>query len=120
MEQIEKIMRSLGCSREDAEDVLRCDAEIDKGGRLFELDPDQKKAEKKMRSVGIKTVNPYGKQTTRERPPDTDKRFLINLITETLENITDNGTVEITNPEREMMFSYGNRKFKIVLSAPRN
>lgn len=117
MEQIEKIMRSLGCSREDAEDVLRCDAEIDKGGKLFELDPDQKKAEKKMRSVGVKTVNPYGKQTIRQRPQDTDKRFLIETLELALSPFTTD--TAITNPEREIAFTYGDRKFKIVLSAPR-
>lgn len=117
MEQIEKIMRSLGCNREDAEDVLRCDAEIDKGEKLFELDPDQKKAEKKMRSVGVKTVNPYGKQTTRQRPQDTDKRFLIETLELALSPFATDTTV--TNPEREITFTYGDRKFKIVLSAPR-
>lgn len=119
MEQIEKIMRSLGCSREDAEDVLRCDAEIDKGGKLFELDPDQKKAEKKMRSVGVKTVNPYGKQTTRQRPQDRHKRFIIDTISRALTDHLGGSTHEITNPEREILVEYQHRKFKIVLSAPR-
>ena len=118
MDRIQKIMENLNCTREDAEDVLRCDAEIDKGGKLFELDPDQKKAEKKMRAVGIKTVNPYGKQTTRERPQDTDKRFLIETLELALSPFATDTAV--TNPEREITFTYADRKFKIVLSAPRN
>ena len=118
MTEVERIAKLLDCSLDEAQNVIDADSRIDKGEKLFELDKDQKKAEKKMRSVGVKTVNPYGKQTTRERPQDTDKRFLV----ETLELALSPFATEtaITNPEREIVFTYADRKFKIVLSAPRN
>lgn len=116
--QVEKLMRLLDISEEEAQAVLKSDEEIDKGAKHFELSPEQKKAEKKMRGVA-RAVNTYGKAVQREKAIDADKRKLIDLITETLENITDNGEVEVTNPERELNFKLNGRKFKIVLSAPR-
>ena len=120
MEKIKKLMKALECTEEEAKDIITKDKEIDKGVKHFELSKDQKQAEKKMRSVGIKTVNPYGKQTTRERSIDIEKRAIIQCISEITENLADNGTIEIINPEREFTFIYKNRKFKIVLSCPRS
>ena len=87
--------------------------------KLFELNKDQKKTEKKMRSVGVKTVNPYGKQTTRERKEDRQKRFIIDTISRALTDHLGGSIHEITNPEREIVVEYCHRKFKIVLSCPR-
>ena len=117
-EMIKTLMKKLDCDEETAKDILESDRRIDKGEKLFELSADQKKAEKKMRAVGVKTVNPYGKQTTRERPQDEEKRFLIETLELALSPFAEN--VETTNPEREIIFKYKNRKFKIVLSAPRS
>lgn len=116
--QLEKIMRLLGCSKEEALQVLESDKKIDKGEKLFELNEDQKQAEKKMRSVGCKTVNPYGKQTTRERPPDLDKRFLMETLELALTNFATNE--KIVNPEREMTFKFKGKKYKLILSCPRS
>ena len=120
MTEVERIAKLLDCSLDEAQNVIDADSRIDKGEKLFELDKDQKKAEKKMRSVGVKTVNPYGKQTTRERPQDRQKRFLIETLARALTDHTPPAEMEITNPEREIVFTYADRKFKIVLSAPRN
>lgn len=117
MEKVKKIMRLLDCTEEEAKNVIESDKQIDKGEKLYELTADQKKAEKKMRSVGVRTVNPYGKQTTRERPQDKEKRFLIETLELALSPFAEN--VKTTNPEREIVFEHCGRKFKIVLSAPR-
>lgn len=116
MASIEELMRLLECSETEAQSIIEADARIDKGEKLFELDEQGKQAEKKMRSC-VRTVNPYGKATTRERPQDLDKRFLIETFELALSPFTDN--VEIVNPEREMTFVYKGKKFKIVLSCPR-
>ena len=112
-------LKNLGLTDEEVKKVLADDEKIDKGEKLYELTADQKKAEKKMRSVGVRTVNPYGKQTTRERPQDRHKRFIIDTISRALTDHLGGSTHEITNPEREIMVEYQHRKFKIVLSAPR-
>ena len=119
MSQVEKIMRLLNCSKEEAENVIASDKAIDKGAKFFELNQEQKKAEKKMRSVGVRTVNAYGKQTTRERPQDRQKRFLIDTFVRALKDHAPQIDFEVTNPEREIILKYGDRKFKVVLSAPR-
>lgn len=119
-EMIKTLMKNLDCDEETAKDVIECDKRIDKGEKLFELDENQKKAEKKMRSVGCKTVNPYGKPTVREKPQDRRKRFLIDIIVNALNNhILGGANYKIINPEREIEFEYCGRKFKIVLSCPR-
>lgn len=123
MEKIKKLMKALDCTEEEAKDIITKDKEIDKGIKHFELSKDQKQAEKKMRSVGIKTVNPYGKQTTRERPQDINKRELIAILETALTHSLygyDAESLEIINPERELAFKFKGKKYKIVLSCPRS
>lgn len=123
MEQkIQQLMTALGISREEALQVIADDDAIDHGEKLFELDPELAAGAKKARQVGRKAGTP----NKRERKEDNDKRFLIDTIvwalTTDIENAGDNPQVadlEITNPEREIVFTYNGRKFKVVLSAPR-
>ena len=116
-EMIKTIMKNLDCDEETAKDVIECDKRIDKGEKLFELPEELQKGAKKARNAG--NCNGYTK-ANREKKVDTDKREIINLIAETVENITDNGTVGVNNPEREIEFVKGGRKYKIVLSCPRS
>lgn len=115
---IKKLMQTLDLTEDEARQLIADDEKIDKGEKLFELSADQKKASKQARQTA-RAVNAYGKTVNRERKIDTDKRELITAITKTLENLADSGTVEVNNLEREIEFIYHNRKFKIVLSAPR-
>ena len=96
-------MRRMGCTEEEIADMLKCDKEIDRGADLFplakELEPGAKKARRADRTDTPKTAK-------RERKEDTDKQTLCD-------------DVEIVNPEREFLFTFGGRKFKVVLSAPR-
>lgn len=122
--RIKDLMCALRISREEAIQVIEDDKRIDKGEKLFELTADQKAVEKKMRQAP-RTAE--AKAPKRERKTDNDKRFLIDslvwaLTTET-ENAGDNvlaQNVEIVNPEREFLFTYNEKKYKVVLSAPRS
>lgn len=116
-DRIKNLMDLLECSREEALDIIQADEEIDKGAKHFELSKEQKQAEKKMRNCS-KAVNAYGKTVTRERKADEDKRFLISKLAELVEQTATTHSVD--NIEREINFVYNNRKFKIVLSAPRS
>ena len=116
-EMIKTLMKNLECDEETAKNVIECDKRIDKGEKLFELPEELEKGAKKARSAG--NTKGYTK-ANREKKVDTDKREIINLIAETVENLTDEGTVYINNPEREIEFVKGGRKFKIVLSCPRS
>ena len=111
-------LMNLGMSAEEAEEVLTADDEIDKGKKLFELSAEGKEAEKKYKNCGVRTVkSPYGQKVQKEKKVDTDKRFLVDILIDTIEQ--NCGKVEVINAEREFEFKYNDRKFKITLSAPR-
>lgn len=116
MEEQIKAMRELGFTEAEIKDVLECDKRIDRGEKLFELDADQKRVEKKMRQAE-RTKSPNYQFTKRERKADNDKRYLMEIIRQSLSDATE---VEIINPERELTFCYNGKKYKIVLSAPRS
>jgi hypothetical protein len=111
-----KALENLGLTTDEIAEVLADDEKIEKGAKLFELPDELKEGAKKARSAG--NCNGYTK-ANREKKVDTDKRKIINLIAETVENITDEGTAYINHPEREIEFVKGGRKYKIVLSCPR-
>lgn len=108
-------LQKIGCTEEEIADVLKCDKEIDRGAKLFELDKELEPGAKKARRAD-RTDTP--KKAVRERKEDTDKQTLINALTASLECLCDD--IEIVNPEREFLFTFGGRKFKVVLSAPRS
>lgn len=113
-------LRKMGLTDEEAKEVISADKAIDKGEKLFELTEEQKQAEKKYKNTHTRTVKTaYGQTQTKERKTDTDKRMLIDALAEKLENYADGGKVNITNAEREIELVFHDRKFKIVLSAPR-
>ena len=106
---------ALGMTEEEAFEAIQDDRRIDKGEKLFDLPPELEEGAKKARRAARK---PNSKPTHRERKEDEDKQILIkNLVNALAENrITD---YTITNPERQIDFTFNNRKFRIVLSAPR-
>ena len=115
---IDKLMKNLGITEEEARQVLADDNAIDKGAKLFELTPEQVKASKEARQVARKPT-PYN-FTKRERKADDDKRCLVNILASALIDQDEVENLEVTNQEREILFTFGGRKFKIVLSAPRS
>ena len=107
-----KNLEKLGLTAEEIEQTILDDRRINQGENLFELTEEQKKASKKARGTGTRKASP----TERKRKEDADKRELIDSIVQNL--IASNVTV--TNPERQIDFEFHNRKFRIVLSAPRS
>lgn len=116
---IAKHMKSLDITREEAEQLIADDEAIDKGAKLFELDKEQEKASKKARAIGTKTTKPTTKKP-REKKADNDKAMLIETIQNALGELAEVSGIDVTNAEREMIFFCNDRKFKIVLSAPRS
>lgn len=115
-------MRKCGMTDAEILSVLATDKRIDKGEKLFELDSDLEKGAKKARRAD-RTDTP--KKRTRET--DNDKRFLVSAlvwaVTTDIDQEGDNvlaTDVEITNEEREFLFTYNGRRFKVVLSCPRS
>ena len=116
MRDKEKALKNLGLTDEEIADVIETDRRIDKGEKLFELPKDLAEGAKKARMAG--NCNGYTK-ANRERKEDRQKRFIIETISRAFSDHLGGSVHEITNPEREIVVEYCNRKFKIVLSCPR-
>lgn len=116
LEREKQALQKLGLSEQEIQEVMQADREIEQGKQLFELTAEQKKAEQKAKATG-KTV--YNLQKPREKKINQDKRFLISVLHQA---IADNGgeVKEIPNPERELVFTYANKKYKLVMSMPRS
>jgi hypothetical protein len=116
--RVKHLMETLKLSEEEAKQMIADDEAIDHGADLFPLSAEQEKASKKARGTGTRAYT----FTKRERKPDNDKRELIDLFLYALEfcemphEISD---ITKTNIERQIDFVYNDRKFRIVLSAPR-
>ena len=115
----EKLANSLRISIEEAKQVLEMDKRIDRGEKLFELPPELEAGAKKARRADRKKVE----TVKRERKPDEDKRELIQYLEGKLEDAhhydLDLDNITITNPEREMEFTYNGIKYRLTLMRPR-
>lgn len=121
-EAIEKMMQVLGCSREEAEQIVKDDAAVDRGEKLFELTDEQKKASKKARSTGTKKRPTAYKFEKRERKPNEVKRWIIERVKILCEGWELNGdalNVEVTNIERSIDFNIDGRAFTLTLTEHR-
>jgi hypothetical protein len=114
-EQIQKLMKTLNISEEEARQVIEDDRRIDKGEKLFELSAELEAGAKKARQADRKKSDTSVK---RERKSDNDKAELVAVIAEAVK--TAGAEINVTNAEREIELRYNDRKFKIVLSAPRS
>ena len=115
MTQIEKLMATLKCSREEAEDIVKSDLDIDRGQRTsFDLDPEAEKEAKKMANVGTKKAS----KTARKPKENPEKRALIG---ELVNFLADYGCVLVhcTNPERQIAFQIGENDYELTLVAKR-
>lgn len=114
---VEEIAKALDISIEEVEQMQEDDKKIDKGEKLFELPKELEKGSKKARQVSRKV----GVKQERVRAEDRQKRFLIDTVINALNgHILGGAFVEIINPEREILFEYCGKKYKIVLSCPRS
>ena len=111
--QVERIMKNLGVSKEEALEIIECDKAIDRGEKMdFDLDPQAEKEAKKFANVGTRKTN--GEKTERKRKENTTKSA---LIAEIARFLTENGyeNVEITNKERQIALKSGENAFELTL-----
>ena len=113
LSQVER-MKKQGYTEEEIADMLACDKAIDQGVRLFELDPELEAGAKKARRAD-RTDTP--RKANRERKIDADKVEIIGVLNDAICDLADD-VGEIIN-EREFLFTYNGRKFKVTLSVPR-
>ena len=111
-------MRKLGMDEAEIVQVLADDKRIDQGEKLFELTAEAEQESKKARNAGRKpTVYQFQK---RERKADNVKQGLIELLTEVIKEQPACNNLEIVNPEREFLFVWDGKKYKLTLSCPRS
>ena len=118
--EVQKIMRLLKCSEEEARDVIASDKAIDKGERMpFDLDPATEKMAKKFaNSKTKKKPTVYNFDTsTRKRKEDTTKSNLIEKLAEFLKESAEN--IEITNQECQIDFKIGEDNYYLKLTKRR-
>lgn len=120
---IQKHMNVLHITREEAIELIKEDEKIDKMTSTSEINSDmsveQVKAAKTARQADRKKTVFNFDVSKREKKANPDKRILIENLRESVQAV--GGTdIEVTNPEREMVFKFNNVKYKIVLSAPRS
>ena len=117
--QQEKLMRVLGCTEEEALDIISNDKAIDQGKRVeFDLDPEREKMAKKMANVGTKKPTVYKFDTKdKKRKENPTKAGIIAELAKFLEENSENAceNVEITNKERQIAFKIGENDFELTL-----
>ena len=116
--EIQKAMKNLGLTEQEAKELFEADRKIDRGEKLFELSPEQEKASKKARSTGTKKPTVYNFDTAKKKRKECpDKQHLVNLLAEALGTECQN--IEITNKERELTFQFNGIGYRLTLAVPR-
>ena len=111
--QVEKLMRLLKCSEEEALQIIADDKAIDRGERMsFDLSKEEEKQAKKYANTGTRKTS--GEKTERKRKENPTKATIISEIAQFL---TENGyeMVNITNKERQIAFTVGENSFELTL-----
>lgn len=121
--QKQLIIKNLGLTEEEADELLMCDKAIDKGEKMpFDLTDEQQKVAKEMTVIKSHKVPKEKKPTVykfeKKKTENTTKSSIIALIEELL---TENGyeDVKITNKERLIAFKSGENDYEITLTQKR-
>lgn len=115
-ETIKKYMEKLDLSFQEALSLWEDEQE----DNLPELTPEQQAVAKEMAQADRKKETAPRK---RERKPDNDKRLLISVLHGFLYDFLfasqDHLHCEMTNPEREIEFTFKGNQYRLTLSKPR-
>lgn len=114
-ERIDELVDLLGCSIDEAKQIIADDKAIDKGERMsFDLTPEQEKQAKKYANVREHKKPATYKWEKRERKADTTKEGVIEQISQFL---TENGyeSVEILNKSKLISFKIGEDTYEFNL-----
>ncbi len=115
--QIERIMRSLRCTRDEAEAILADDKRIDRGERMdFDLSPEAHKLA--MKNANSDTKLPKTTKSARKPTENPEKESIITEIALFLARKGYN-SVEITNKTRQIGFKVGENAYELTLIAKR-
>ena len=113
---IAKHMKTLGISREEAIQLIEDDKAIDRGAKLFELDPELEKGAKKARQAERKVSTTPVKREKKAKPEKAE------ICCAMMDGLRVLGVEDFTinNPERELVFIHNGTKYKVTLACPRS
>ena len=113
---IEKHIAALGIIREEAIQLIEDDKAIDRGAKMFELDPELEKGAKKARQADRKVNSTSSKREKKAKPEKTE------ICSAMMDGLKSLGVDEFTvnNPEREFVFIHNGTKYKVTLACPRS
>ncbi len=114
-EKQKQALRKCGIPEAEWADLEATDKEIDRGAKLFELDPELEAGAKKARQADRKQPT---ERKPREKKQDKDKEILLNAMFSAILPMCE--SYEVTNAEREFSFTFNGRKFKVTMSCPRS
>ena len=107
-------LRKCGIPEAEWAELEATDKRIDRGEKLFDLDPELEAGAKKARQADRKPTE----RKPREKKQDADKETLLNALFSAILPMCEN--YEIANAEREFSFTFRGKKYKVVLSCPRS
>ena len=112
--KIQKLMASLQISRQEAIELIEEDKRIDRGEKLYELDPELEKGAKKARQAERKSTT-----VKREKKAKPEKAEICSAMMDGLRGL---GVADFTvnNAEREFVFIHNGTKYKVTLACPRS
>lgn len=110
--EIQKMMKKLDLSREEAIQLLQDDED----DVSVDLTPEQKKVAKKMAQGDRKKETAPRK---RERKADDNKRQLMMLLENAIGHNPNTSDFVFTNVEREATFRYNGELYRLTLAKPR-
>lgn len=120
MTQKDIIMKNLGLTEEEADELLKADKAIDKGEKMpFDLSKEQQEIAKSFTKTGTKTKKaPTVYKFEKKKTENVPKAELIKKLEELLNNegFID---VKIVNAERLISFSNGDNSFELTLTQKR-
>lgn len=121
--QEQTIMEKLGCSLDEAKDVIACDKAIDRGERVyFDLTKEEEKLAKKWAHTGTKQKKPTAykfdkRQTTKPNPT---KEGIITMLENALLTCgLEVRNVQVVNKGKLIAFDLGENSFEIDLKQKR-
>jgi hypothetical protein len=111
---IEKSMATLGLTKSEAVDLYLSDEGLIVNGEIAEMTNKAKAS-----GVGAKATGEKVARKAPVRKPDETKRELIARLTDSLSEMGDIETYEVTNIERMIAFTYGGEKYELTLTKKR-
>lgn len=118
MTEKENLMKKLGCTEEEALDIIQFDKEVNRGADPYPLTAEQKKVERKMLRTGTrKAPTVYKFDEGRQKKANPQKEAIISELAKLLSNSEDNEyrEVEIANKTRMITFKVGEKSYDLTL-----